>query len=148
MLKDLLNWEGIKAANARQAATLNNLFLNSQVLAAVDEGDYQGTVGYAYLVFGWTDFAKIVVLTDSYGSCSGCDIWQSLEGDGHGEEIRNMCIQLANNAHNFDSIEEAIDFLEKEVPKDESAYWDLRSTAASLASELKKKLEEIKEKGL
>lgn len=125
-----------------QTYVLDNLFLNSVVLATVTEGTYQGSHGYAYLVYGYTEHVKIVLISDSYGSCSYCDAWQECTE----EDARRMCINLANDAHMFDSVEEAIAWL-KESHKD-SAYYEWSSLGPEMITKLEAKLEEIKIKGL
>lgn len=146
MLKDFLDWDRIlkaKRYSGGHTDVMEVLFLNGIVLASVTTGDYQGTVGYAYLVYGYTHTAKIVLVSDSYGSCSGCDAWE----DASDVDLRQLCTNLANDAHMFDSIEEAITWLRTITNKDASYYeWD--GLGIQLADELTKKLEEIKQKGL
>lgn len=145
MLKDFLDWDRIMKATRSAGGhqeILDVLFINGVVLGYVSTGDYQGNVGYAYLVYGYTHTAKIVVISDSYGSCSGCDAWETA-GD---ESVRQMCTNLANDAHTFDTIEETIEWLNK--AKDDAAYWDWRELGGPLADELSKRLVDIKQKGL
>lgn len=145
MLKDFLDWDRIlkqRGSAGGHSEIMDVLFINGIVLANVSTNDYQGYVGYAYLVYGYTHTAKIVVISDSYGSCSGCDGWE----DADEKSIRQMCTNLANDAHMFDSIEEAIDWLIK--AKDDATYYEWHELGANLANELTKKLAEIKQKGL
>jgi len=127
MLKDMLDWDKIMI-QPRYAGghteIMESLFKDSMVIAEYCSGDYQGMVGYIYAVWYGPDFFKLVVLTDYYGSCSGCDSWE----DADDESVKNMCVTLANNAHMFDTPEELEKFLGEEVPSDEGAYWDLRSS--------------------
>ncbi len=85
-------------------------------------------------MYDFQNFAKIVIVSDYFGSCSGCDGWE----DADDETVRNMCIQLANNSHMFDSLKEAVDFLKMVVESEDSAYWDLRNLAGPLIIELEK----------
>lgn len=145
MLKDFLDWDRIlkvRAGSGGHSEVMDVLFINGIVLATCTNGDYQGTIGYAYLVYGYTHTAKIVVISDYYGSCSGCDSWE----DAGEADVRKLCTDLANDAHMFDSIEEAISWLRLAV--NDSAYYDWHSMGNMLADELDKKLEEIKQKGL
>lgn len=145
MLKDFLDWDRIlkqRGSAGGHTEIMEVLFINGIVLGSVSTNDYQGYVGYAYLVYGWTHTAKIVVISDSYGSCSGCDGWE----DAGEADLRQLCTNLANDAHSFDSVEEAIEWLMK--AKDDSAYYEWRELGEKLANELSKKLEEIKQKGL
>ena len=142
MLKDFLDWDRIMKAHRMSGGhteVLDVLFLNGQVLASVRVGDYEGMIAYAYLVYGWTEHVKIVIISDYFGSCSGCDSWE----DATDEDVRRLCTSLANDAHAFDSIEEALTWLNKS--KGDSAYFDWSS---GLAEALSTKLEEIKKKGL
>jgi hypothetical protein len=52
--------------------------------------------------------------------------------------LKNLCIQLANNARKFNSIPEVLNFLEYEVDQDKSAYFD----AYSIKDDFIKKLKE------
>lgn len=145
MLKDFLDWDRITKQHASaggHSEILDVLFINGIVLGSVSTDDYQGYMGYCYLVYGWTHTAKIVLISDSYGSCSGCDQWE----DASEADVRKLCTDLANDAHSFDSIEEAIEWLKK--AKDDSAYYEWRELGDKLVNELSKKLEEIKQKGL
>ena len=151
MLQDLLDWSTIMSASRTAGGhreIMDSLFSNNgQVLASHIESDYQGSLGYVYLVHGWTEFAKIVIITDSFGSCSGCDAWE----DASNESVRNMCIAMANNARCFDCIEEALDFLKELVDGDDSVksdHWHFQGVAGPLAQELEKTLSTVQKKGL
>lgn len=145
MLKDFLDWDRIlktRASAGGHTEIMDVLFINGIVLSSVSDNDYQGNIGYAYLVYGYTHTAKIAVISDSYGSCSGCDAWE----DATGDTLRQLCINLANDAHLFDSIEEAIAWLRKAV--NDATYYEWNKLGTNLADELTKKLDEIKQKGL
>ena len=145
MLKDFLDWDRIMKAkrySGGHSDVMDVLFINGIVLGSVSSDDYQGNIGYAYLVYGWTNTAKIVLISDSYGSCSGCDQWE----DAGDEDVRQLCTNLANDAHSFDSIEEAIAWLYKAAA--DGTYYEWRELGTQLASELTEKLAEIKAKGL
>ena len=136
MLKDLLNWPEIMTANRSSGGhtdVMDKLF-KGQILASYVENDYQGQLGYVYLVYDFEKFAKIVVISDYFGSCSGCDSWE----DASDEDVKTFCVQLANNAHMFNSIKEAVDFLKMVVEAEDSAYYDLRRLAGPLAEQLEK----------
>lgn len=135
MLKDRLDWERIMA-QPRYAGghkeVMEVLFRDSEVIAGYVERNWQGCEGFVYRLH---DTGEIVIVSDYFGSCSGCDSWEgATDGDA-----RRLCIGLANNAHVFASIQDAIRFLES-VPEDEGAYWDLRDVAPYLADELRKRL--------
>ena len=134
MLKDRLDWQRIMV-QPRYAGgheeVMKVLFKDAEVIARYIEDDYQGAEGFVYRL---KDTGEIVVVSDSFGSCSGCDSWEGATD----EEARRLCIELANNAHVFASIEEAIRFLGESVPEDKGAYWDLHEVAPFLAAELRK----------
>lgn len=145
MLKDFLDWDRIlkqRGSAGGHSEIMDVLFINGVVLAHVSDSDWQGNIGYAYLVYGYTHTAKIVLISDSYGSCSGCDQWE----DATGDSLRQLCTNLANDAHTFDSIEEAISWLR--LATADATYYEWHSLGYALADELEKKLEEIKQKGL
>jgi hypothetical protein len=138
MLKDCLDWDRIMKTQryaGGHTGVMDVLFKNSHVLTSHVEDDYSGTVGYVYLIYDFHSIAKIVVISDSFGSCSGCDSWE----DSSDEDARNLCIQLANNAHLFDSIQEAVTFLKNIVANkdnDNAHHYDLIGIAAVLANNL------------
>lgn len=145
MLKDFLDWDRIMKAPRSAGGhsdVMDVLFINGIVLGNVSSNDYQGNIGYAYLVYDFERVAKIVVISDSYGSCSGCDGWE----DAGDESVRQMCTNLANDAHSFESIEEAIEWLKQAA--NDADTWDWRELGLPLADELSKKLVEFKQKGL
>jgi len=136
MLQDLLNWSEIMTASRSAGGhsdVMDKLF-KGRVLASHIEEDYQGKLGYVYLVYDFQNFAKIVIVSDYFGSCSGCDAWE----DASDTDVRALCIQLANNAHMFDSLQETIDFLKMVDETEDAAYYDLRGLASHLANQLQK----------
>lgn len=68
-----------------------------------NEGDYEGNVA---TIVG-LETGEVVVYSDYYGSCSGCDAWE----DASDEDVKRMCIQLAGTAKIFKNLKEAILFL-------------------------------------
>jgi len=99
MLKDLLDWEEI-FKQPRYAGghleVLEVLFKGARVLMTYHEDDYTGEELCVYKL----EDGRVVLLSDGFGSCSGCDSWD----DSTDEEARNLCIQLANNAKIFGSV--------------------------------------------
>lgn len=71
----------------------------SQVVAWWSEEDYQGTVAIAHQL----DDGRVVVMTDYYGSCSGCDQWEDCTDD----EARKMVLDLVHHARVFLSVSAA-----------------------------------------
>ncbi len=83
---------------------MKQLFKNVIVLAHWNERDYQGTVA---TMVELNDTKEVIIYSDYYGSCPGCDAWE----DSTDEQAKNMCIQLASNAIIIKNIKEAIEFL-------------------------------------
>lgn len=134
MLKDLLDWDSIMQ-QPRYAGghteVMGHLFRDCVILAKHVQDDYQGTVGYVYMIYFGTNFCEVVIVTDSFGSCGGCDSWEGADD----ESARNMCIQLANNAHRFKDIDSTVEFL-KCCHEDRAAYYDVCSVAPDLLASL------------
>lgn len=58
----------------------------------------------------------VVIMTDYYGSCSGCDSWE----DASDDEARTMVTGIVTSARVFASVEEARTFCRD--PKDAEDY--------------------------
>jgi len=86
---------------------MKGLFKNITILAHWNEGDYQGQVATAVQL---NDTREVVIYSDYYGSCSGCDAWE----DASDKTVIRMCIQLAAGAKIFKTIADALDFLYSE----------------------------------
>jgi hypothetical protein len=137
MLKDMLNWPEIMDAPryaGGHSEIMDVLFTNSFVLASYIEEDYQGELAYIYLVYSGTDWAKIAIITDYFGSCSGCDAWEGADD----RTVREMCIALANNARLFDDIDDVIEFLSKCAKEDDACDFSFWRTAGPLLEDLEK----------
>jgi hypothetical protein len=76
----------------------------AQIIARYVEEDYQGTEAFAYEFPDGT----IAIITDYFGSCSGCDAWEGAAD----EEARNMIRSLAIDARLFPNRQEAREFCE------------------------------------
>jgi hypothetical protein len=82
---------------------LSELFGGNTEIAHWNEGDYQGQVATAH----WLEGIGCVVMTDYYGSCSGCDAWE----DSTDDDARKMIIDLVNGAYVFPSRISAIEWI-------------------------------------
>jgi hypothetical protein len=141
MLKDLLNWPAIMVQpryGGSHQDIMENLFTNCAILASYIESDYQGELGYIYLVYFGTDYAKVAIITDYFGSCSGCDAWDGADDD----DARDLCIALANNARLFDTIDEAKEYLET---CDKATSWGIASVASGLLESLEETRKQMSE---
>ena len=118
MLKDLIDWKEV-LAQPRDAGghehIMESIFRDGEVIAEYVENDYEGEEAFAYRLAD----GRIVLLTDSFGSCCGCDSYEDADDD----EIRQLITDLVNNAHVFGSITEAVAWTRNELPSDQAAYY-------------------------
>lgn len=122
MLRDLLNFDKIMTAGRSAGGhteIMDCLFIGAEVIASWVEEDYQGNLAYAYRLSD----GRIVLVTDSFGSCSGCDAYE----DCSDQELRHLVTCLANDAHVFDTVADAMRFIESTVPSDKAAYYHDRT---------------------
>jgi len=105
MLNEKLNWEEIMKAPRVAGGhedVMRVLFTGARVIAEWIESDYQGSEAFAYALSN----GDVAILTDYFGSCSGCDSWE----DAGDESVRHLCSTLANNAKIFGSGIEAFEY--------------------------------------
>lgn len=74
-----------------------------------NEGDYQGAVAVAHKL----EDGRIVVMTDYYGSCSGCDAYEAAGDD----EVKRLVTGMVQSSRVFNSIEDASEWCSS--PSDE-----------------------------
>lgn len=141
MLKDIINWDKVMIKPrlaGGHTEIMDVLFENATVIAKYVENSYDGELGYIYKL----NDGRFVLTNDYFGSCSGCDAYE----DCTDEELKNLCVQLANNSKIFDSVISMITFL-RNVKEDQAINYDLRNLAAPLITELYKnrivKIDEI-----
>lgn len=105
-MQALINWDEIMKM-ARWAGghdeQMKGLFKNAEVVGHWNEGDYQGMVATCVKLPN----GKYAIYNDYYGSCSGCDAWE----DASDEDVKSMCINLANGAYIFETLEDVKAFL-------------------------------------
>lgn len=132
-LVNRVNWEIIKPMSRYAGGhdeQMKGLLKDSTVLAHWNEGDYQGRVATCVQL---NDTKEIVVYTDWYGSCSGCDAWEDVDD----EEALRLCKGLASGAKIFKNLDECILFLKKE--KYEQNEWEWTGCSKNLLEELIRK---------
>lgn len=102
-LEDKIDWK-IVLAQPRYAGgheeVMRNIFgKNAEVIAWWSDNDYQGTIAIAY------EFPdkSVAIMTDYYGSCSGCDAWE----DSTPDDARKLILGLCGSAKQFSSRAEA-----------------------------------------
>lgn len=102
-LTNLIDWPTVlnqpRYAGGHEEVMKNIFGKGSEVIAWWSEESYSGTVAVAHKL----QDGRIVVMTDYYGSCSGCDSWSYAET----EEAIKMINDLVNHAQVFNSIEDA-----------------------------------------
>lgn len=102
-LTERIDWKTVLAAPRYAGGheeVMRSIFgADSEVIAWWTDGDWQGTIAIAHKM---TD-GLVLVMTDYYGSCSGCDNWEGASD----EDAKKLILDLVNNARVFKSVEEA-----------------------------------------
>jgi hypothetical protein len=102
-LTEIIDWQTVLAAPRYAGGheeVMRSIFgAGSEVIAWWSENNYQGTIAIAHKL---TD-GRVVVMTDYYGSCSGCDCWEGATD----EDAKKQVLDLVNNARVFGSLENA-----------------------------------------
>lgn len=107
---------------------MQGLFKGAEVIGHYNEDDYQGQVATCVKLKD----GRYAIYNDWYGSCSGCDAWE----DANDEDVKNMCIGLANSAYVFKTLDDVKEFLSG-FNKDEGwSSWN--DTASYLLEEIEK----------
>ena len=84
---------------------MKNIFgSNAKVIAEWIEDGYQGSEAFAYQFNDGT----IVLATDYFGSCSGCDNWDGATD----EEAKGLIREIISSSRVFPSVSEALLFCE------------------------------------
>ena len=117
-LRDLVDWDHV-LAQPRYAGgheeVMRAIFGSTSTVEAWWPGEgYQGDVAIAHRLAD----GRVVVMTDYYGSCSGCDAW---EGAGDEEAIK-LIIDAVNSARVFESLDDAKSWCASIDPKDPVDY--------------------------
>lgn len=86
---------------------MKGLFKDCAVIAHWNERDWQGEVATCVRFNAGKFKDQYGIYNDYYGSCSGCDSWE----DATDEDVRSMCVQLANSTLIFKSIDDVKEFL-------------------------------------
>ncbi len=101
--KDLVNWTEVMSASrcaGGHSEAMESIFEGkAKVCASWIADDYDGAEAFAYLFPDGT----VVIMTDSFGSCSGCDQWE----DASDDDVRLMVESLVNSARVFHDVAEA-----------------------------------------
>jgi hypothetical protein len=118
---DSIDWESVMEAPryaGGHVEVMQTMFGNkATVIAEYIEDDYQGSEAFAYEFEDGT----IAIITDTFGSCSGCDSWE----DASDADARSLVKQLAINARLFPNRAEAREFCE--TGTDTAEQWTMRA---------------------
>jgi hypothetical protein len=102
-LTKLISWETVLSAprNAGGHEEIMRAIFGSKakVIAWWEEQYHEGTIAIAYRLAD----GRIVVMTDYYGSCSGCDIWEGATDESVKDQVHN----LVNRARVFATLKAA-----------------------------------------
>lgn len=131
-LQPLIDWENIMQMERYAGGhddQMKGLFKDATVIAHWNEGDYQGMVATCVQI----PDGHFVIYNDYYGSCSGCDSWENASD----QEVKAMCINLANGAYIFQSLADVKEFLIS-VINDDKVSFDWNECAKSLLNEITK----------
>jgi hypothetical protein len=118
-LQKQIDWENIMKMSRYAGghdSQMRGLFKNATVMAHWNEGDYQGKVATLVML----EDGRYALYNDYYGSCSGCDSWE----DASDEEVKTMCVGLANGAYIFESFLDVLEFLMDEEKEGSWSSWD------------------------
>lgn len=102
-LEELIDWTLVMAqpryAGGHEEVMRSIFGTASTVVAWWSDNDYQGTIAIAHKL----EDGRVVVMTDYYGSCSGCDAWE----DSTDDDARKQVLDIVHHAKTFSTIEEA-----------------------------------------
>jgi Fe-S cluster biogenesis protein NfuA len=130
-LQEQLDWDNLMKMPRYAGGhdkQMQGLFKNAKVIGHWNEGDWSGEVATCVQL----EDKRFAIYNDYYGSCSGCDSWESATD----KTVKAMCISLANSAYVFESLEDVIEFLSSEDKKGEWNSWS--NSKMNLLSSIKK----------
>ena len=133
LLIDRIDWDAVMSMPRYAGGhddQMKGLFKNVTVLGHYNEGDYQGQVATCVR---FNDTQDIVIYTDYYGSCSGCDAWEGADD----EDVKKLCTDLATGAYIFANLEDCIEFLKgAHRSRDVDFKWQHGDCARGLLAEI------------
>lgn len=132
-MHEYIDWDRVMAAKRYAGGheeVMNVLFKDATVVAGYVQHDYQGDEAFAYRM----QDGRYVIVTDSFGSCGGCDAWE----DASDDNARSLVHEIASHARVFDSLTELCDWLDSDAPGTSDHY--LVGVAKNLLPELCKML--------
>ena len=92
---------------------MSKIFPHSKVIASDTQGDYQGSdcIVILFTPPNPDGTPYIIIMHDSYGSCSGCDAWE----DTSDEELTHLVKSIVGDSKVFTTLDEAIEYLEQDT---------------------------------
>ena len=121
-LSELIDWDGVLAqpryAGGHEEVMRAIFGTNSKVIAWHSSGDYQGEVAIAHKLKD----GRVVLMTDYYGSCSGCDAWE----DSTEQDARKMINDLVQGAKVFKNRKLAAEWCARVNPTEEPWTFPMR----------------------
>ena len=130
-LQNMIDWDSIMKMDRYAGGhdeQMQGLITGSTVIGHWNEGDYQGMVATCIML----PDGRFAIYNDYYGSCSGCDSWE----DATDEEVKNMCIGLANGAYVFQSLDDVKEFLS--ATEEDSAWSSWSNVKGNLLEAINK----------
>lgn len=130
-LQKLINWESIMKMERSAGGhdeQMQALFKDAEIIGHWNEGNWEGMVATCVKL----PDNRFAIYNDYYGSCSGCDSWENATD----EEVKNMCIDLANGAYVFESIKDIKDFLQDTSKENKEGNYDWFDTSSNCATNL------------
>lgn len=105
-LVESINWDAVME-QPRYAGGHDEIMLSvfdgaAEVIAHYNSGGYDGDVATAWKF----PCGTVAIITDYYGSCSGCDAYE----DASDEDLRRLVSNMVGSARIFDTPEDAAKF--------------------------------------
>ena len=136
-MQSLIDWEHIMPMDRYAGGhddQMKGLYKGAKVIGHYNENDYQGMVATCVKL----PDGRFVIYNDYYGSCSGCDSWESATDD----EVRKLCIDLANGSFIFQNLKDVVEYLKaardetKDISGDYVASYEWQRCGKGLLDEI------------
>lgn len=115
---DSINWEAVMAAPrdaGGHAEVMEALFADrAQVYSSWQDDSYDGELAYAYQFPDGT----ICIVTDYFGTCSGCDEWE----DATDADARTLITSMVTSSRLFSGVVEAEHYCRNAAGSDASEF--------------------------
>lgn len=108
-LKELIDWTTLKPLSRNSGGHddhMKLMFKGATLLGHWNENYYQGTVMTAVKL----EDGRFVFYSDSYGSCSGCDMWEDCDDD----QLERNVNDVVGRAEIFNSLDSLVERLSQD----------------------------------